>query len=807
MYYSAIGLLAALILLIENHDVLLNLAGAFEKPAWRVYRRFLFAVLAYYITDILWGIIESLKLPRLLFADTTVYFIAMAIGVLFWVQYTVVYLDEKSVFGHVLISAGRVVAALITLFSVVNLFEPIYFEVDADCVYRQLPLRTVMLVCQILLLLLISVYASVKLRQQETKWEKRYRALAFFGLIMALFLFIQIWLPYYPLYSTAYLLGTCLLHTFVVNEEREAYRRGLDEVAKARELRDTIASLLDNIPAMTFTKNAETGVYLACNQAFADYAHKESPAGAIGLTDAQLFDPETAEHFRQEDQIALSMDEPYVFYEDVQGRQLQTTKLKYRNFAGQLCVLGMCQDVTDNVRIQRENAMTKDDYAKARSTGLIYNHMAQALASGYMMFYYVNLDSEEYTKYDNKDDSGTITAAEHGYHFFENCRLVADQIVHPDDRAAVVSALKRKTLEAALDQNRTIVMTFRYLTEDGDKYVTLRVSRLEDDERCVILGFTDVDELMKHRRAALQVKEEQLAYTRLRALNGNYIWVYVVDPETGFYREISEADKSASPTLAKEGEDFFAALREASGKYTCTEDQNRFLAAVTRENVLAEVEHKGVFTLHYRFRLDGVPTFVILKAAMVEEKDGSRLVAGLINVDEQTRLEEKNKIKVMQAQVKANVDALTGIKNKHAFMEAEERLNAQIAGGHAPEFAVVLLDVNDLKKVNDTIGHSAGDKYIRDACKLVCDTFKHSPVFRIGGDEFAVISRGDDYARIDELVAMVARHNEQAQRDGGIVISCGMARYDKDASVAPVLERADQRMYANKSELKAKAIR
>ena len=350
-------------------------------------------------------------------------------------------------------------------------------------------------------------------------------------------------------------------------------------------------------------------------------------------------------------------------------------------------------------------------------------------------------------------------------------------------------------------------MTFRYLTEDGDKYVTLRVSRLEDDERCVILGFTDVDELMKHRRAALQVKEEQLAYTRLRALNGNYIWVYVVNPETGYYREISEADKSASPTLAREGEDFFAALREASDKYTCPEDQNRFLAAVTRENVLTEVERKGVFTLHYRFRLEGVPTYVILKAAMVEEKEGSRLVAGLINVDDQMRLEEKNKIKVMQAQVKANVDALTGIKNKHAFMEAEERLNVQIAQKHAPEFAVVLLDVNDLKKVNDTIGHSAGDQYIRDACKLVCDTFKHSPVFRIGGDEFAVISRGDDYQRIDELVAMVARHNEQARLNGGIVISCGMAKYDNDPSVAPVFERADQRMYANKSELKAKKQR
>ena len=55
MYYSVIGLLAAVILLVENFDILLNLNGAFEQPAWKVYRKFLIVVLIYYITDIFWG--------------------------------------------------------------------------------------------------------------------------------------------------------------------------------------------------------------------------------------------------------------------------------------------------------------------------------------------------------------------------------------------------------------------------------------------------------------------------------------------------------------------------------------------------------------------------------------------------------------------------------------------------------------------------------------------------------------------------------------------------------------------------------
>ena len=51
--YSAIGVLAIIVLVIVNHDILLNRGSAFQAPAWKVYRKFLFAVLAYYITDVL----------------------------------------------------------------------------------------------------------------------------------------------------------------------------------------------------------------------------------------------------------------------------------------------------------------------------------------------------------------------------------------------------------------------------------------------------------------------------------------------------------------------------------------------------------------------------------------------------------------------------------------------------------------------------------------------------------------------------------------------------------------------------------
>ena len=76
MYYSAIGLLAILTLLIINWDILRD-SRINEKAAWNVYRKFLFAVLAYYITDVLWGILEHYRLDTALFIDTTVYYVAI----------------------------------------------------------------------------------------------------------------------------------------------------------------------------------------------------------------------------------------------------------------------------------------------------------------------------------------------------------------------------------------------------------------------------------------------------------------------------------------------------------------------------------------------------------------------------------------------------------------------------------------------------------------------------------------------------------------------------------------------------------
>lgn len=499
MYYSTIGLLAVFVLLIVNWDILFGYKVSYDKPAWNVYRRFLFAVLVYYITDILWGILESMKLAKLLFADTTIYFIAMSIGIFFWSEYTVVYLDENNRFGRFIIFVGHIIAGTITLLVLINIFVPVLFTVDEKSVYTALPTRYIMLSCQIVILLIISVYAILCMFKTDKMAVKqtRYRILASFGIIMAITLFGQLLFPYLPIYSIAYMLGTCLLHSFVASDEKESYKREQEETQKVMELKDRFLSLLNNMPGMTFTKDAETGVYLACNQAFAEYANKEKPEGVVGLTDADIFDAETAAHFTEDDKLALSLSKPYVFFEEVPDaggnlKQLQTTKLKYTDTAGRLCVLGMCQDVTDMVRIQHENAMTKEAYEKAVNSGLLYTNIAQILARDYLDMYYVNVDTEEFVEYSNGDDNKTFSELRRGWHFFSDIKMELADKVYDDDRDAFLKAMKRKTLMKVLEENDTFTMTYRLVEENGPIYVKMKISRMED-EHYIIMGIMNVD--------------------------------------------------------------------------------------------------------------------------------------------------------------------------------------------------------------------------------------------------------------------------------------------------------------------------
>lgn len=158
----------------------------------------------------------------------------------------------------------------------------------------------------------------------------------------------------------------------------------------------------------------------------------------------------------------------------------------------------------------------------------------------------------------------------------------------------------------------------------------------------------------------------------------------------------------------------------------------------------------------------------------------------------------------------ANRDSLTGIRNKNAYDNEIRRLELDLNIGKT-EFGIAMIDLNFLKSINDTYGHEQGNIAIKKLSTIVCSVFEHSPVFRIGGDEFVVILENIDYKIVEDLVHtfnMVIDRisvNEELDPWQRVSAAIGYALYDKnlDDSVASVFKRADQAMYAHKKEMKA----
>lgn len=156
-----------------------------------------------------------------------------------------------------------------------------------------------------------------------------------------------------------------------------------------------------------------------------------------------------------------------------------------------------------------------------------------------------------------------------------------------------------------------------------------------------------------------------------------------------------------------------------------------------------------------------------------------------------------------------NTDPMTRVRNRVAFENYKEMLRVEFGKGTTTEFAVALFDINNLKYINDHFGHNHGDTYIKNCCQLICKTFTHSPVFRIGGDEFvAIFRKGADYDNLDELFDLfqykMDASSTQTEWTNRLSIASGVAYSSevKSDKFDELFKIADERMYDRKKEMK-----
>ena len=172
---------------------------------------------------------------------------------------------------------------------------------------------------------------------------------------------------------------------------------------------------------------------------------------------------------------------------------------------------------------------------------------------------------------------------------------------------------------------------------------------------------------------------------------------------------------------------------------------------------------------------------------------------------------EEHKIKVIQQQKEigsamklAHTDPLTGANNKHAYVELEDEYDVLIRDKQIKEFSLVVFDLNDLKKVNDTKGHDEGDKYIVNSFELIKKHFPGSPIYRYGGDEFVVILEKEKYINRYKLLREFNHEVEDNLGSDRPIVAAGLSDFimKTDNTLRAVFSRADERMYSRKKMLK-----
>ncbi len=437
-----------------------------------------------------------------------------------------------------------------------------------------------------------------------------------------------------------------------------------------------------------------------------------------------------------------------------------------------------------------------------RRTGFqsTFARIAQALAQDYITVFDLNVTTESYAEYATRA-GGELNLVASGKAFFDMAKERIARSVESTERAMVQQAFERETFLQTLREQRMIMLSYHRVQDGIKSYVTAKVMQTADEPEHIVIGISNAEAQRKREEELSATRAERLTYAQIaQTLAQDYLAIYYVDLASDQFVKYTFSTRDQALEQGMAGDDFFHYMRTHLPEMVFPEDVGKALRVFDRQTLTQILDKEPVYTMSVRFLLSGVPTYMSVKLMRHNQEDNHHMIVGISNVDAQIKREKEYAV----AQELALKDPLTSVKNKRAYQKTEEKMNQEIQNGSIGSFAIVFCDVNGLKAVNDTLGHAAGDQFIKDACMEICGIFKHSPVFRMGGDEFAVILRGADYDNREELCAQLSRNNAFFRDSGGIVIANGISVYDpkRDTDVASVFERADTAMYANKKVLK-----
>lgn len=306
-------------------------------------------------------------------------------------------------------------------------------------------------------------------------------------------------------------------------------------------------------------------------------------------------------------------------------------------------------------------------------------------------------------------------------------------MVAKEDRERMQEEIGLPYILKQFESRNSFTVSFIRALENGSRHYQVDLIKvfMPGGRTGVIIGFKDVDKDVRHRKAMQQALEdaqkateeyrlaaaERITYEKVaQALAGDYIGIYIVDPDTEKFVEYSATKEYDKLGIEKSGEDFFTLSRRNMERLIFSEDRERFLGTFYKEKVMSILERDGTFTMKYRLLAGKTPFWVSMKATLLQDEGGKHLIIGLNNIDAQMKRELEYKQHVAEARTQARNDflanmshdirtpmnAIVGYTNiaKDHIDEPEAVTNALEKIGSSSHFLLSLInDILDISKI------------------------------------------------------------------------------------------------------------
>ena len=291
--------------------------------------------------------------------------------------------------------------------------------------------------------------------------------------------------------------------------------------------------------------------------------------------------------------------------------------------------------------------------------------VAQALAADYFCIYYVNVDNDKFIEYSSSPEYRALGLPTMGDDIISFARNNFEEVIYGEDQELFLKNFVKERIIASLDAHGSFALVFRMMFGNVPTYVNLKVTRMiEKEAKHVVIGISSVDEQVRSRLAYEAAHQASMTYSSVaQALAGDYFSIYVVDPQTDRFIEYSATEEYDRMGVEKEGGDFFGLSRRNIERLIHDDDRDRIMKVFTKERIMSILERDGSFTMKYRLMVDENPTWVSMKATLLDDKDGRHIIIGTNNISAQMNREEEYKKQVEEARTSARNDFLANMSH------------------------------------------------------------------------------------------------------------------------------------------------